>query len=114
MITFYREEYPQDRDAVINVIHAFEKFYEGRYNAFADGTFGHIVLGDYNLGDDSLDFCLKHETIQDWYAHAHSKLAPIDKWTLRELDARRDEVILFLRWLLEIDEAVREGEDDEE
>jgi len=99
-------------DQVLQIIDAFTEFCPE-----ALFSFGHIVLDDYNLTDDNIKFCLKEETMEDWFNHQLSQagftIAGVDK-----LSVMRNIIEAFLRFLLAIPEDVRgdwlEDEEDAE
>lgn len=120
MINFYFNSHPKTREKVISIISSFNEAFERSYATFAMGTFGHNVLDDYNLEDSSILWCLRNENIQNWYQLRELELYPkdasgrIDQWDLYELDSQRDDIIMFLRWLMTIDENIRLADEEDE
>lgn len=97
------------------VVDAIDKFCDGM-DGLPRYTFGHIVLDDLNLSDGHIEWCLRQDSIHDWFQHALGHLRSLnvddmstfDKFTYRDLTGLRDAVIIFLRWLLEIPEEIRD------
>jgi hypothetical protein len=85
----------------------------------AGNSFAHIVLGDYNLSDRSIIFCLDQNRVDDWvrqktrdyYRRPIPDPDNLEEWEKQgywDILEKRDEIIILLRWLLH----TREGERD--
>lgn len=123
MIAFeYVNRYaPQHREEVIFQINQFTERHRAVYGRDLDAefSFGHIVLSDHNLEDDFILPCLHDYMIDDWYQQRVKDMLnnPKDFYPTSFIDAARDDVIIFLRWLLTIPEGIRseeEGEGDDD
>lgn len=73
------------------------------WNWRAGYSFAHIVLGDYNLDDGSIDYCLNHVSI-DGVArpitkHEYEALSPYDQYQYDLNVELRDTTISLLVWL---------------
>jgi len=101
---------------LIKTIDTFCDYIQHCFNIHAGYTFDHIVLGDYNLGDGSIDFCLQNDVIMDWfydqYNHGLSMNYLSDNvWENHqwyELVDATTLIITFLEWLKTIPETVRD------
>lgn len=82
-------------------------------------SFAHNVLGDLNLGDGSILFCLEQKRIDEWVnqrIEQHYGKPVADPETLEEWERYgyydeielRDEIIIALRWLLHTSEEERD------
>jgi hypothetical protein len=107
---------PEEIKTYDEVIEAIREFCNGD-NWERAFTFGHITLGDYNLSDGNIQFCLRQSTIHDWFIHKLECLGAdpeseevASRADYRDLARERDTIIFFLRWLLEIPEEIREDE----
>jgi hypothetical protein len=87
-------------------------------------SFAHIALGDFNLSDAHLDFCLDLQTVLPWFYDKVAQEERIDgrqpaspeKWTepgpyFYWIDATKT-IIAFLQFLKTIPEPIREGVSD--
>lgn len=88
------------------------------WNWQVTSSFAHIVLDDYNLGDRSILFCLQQDRITKWVDReildTYEKPIPdpsvLEEWERYWYDdimEMRDEIIIFLRWLLHTSEDER-------
>ena len=101
------------------VLECIDKFCEeDQVRAF---SFGHIVLGDQNLEDEHIKFCLRQDAINNWFVQ---KLKDIYRENYEasdgyrellhdELAEERDKIIAFLRFLLAIPEDIRLDEPED-
>lgn len=80
-------------------------------------SFAHIVLGDQNLGEGHIKFCLQPHIVNDWTSSQlkDRALNPVRNenraWELHEYDqviSERDSIIAFLRWLLSLTDELRD------
>ena len=95
------------RDQVIQLIDAFDELCPEAHCSFA-----HIVIGDLNLADGDIKYCLKKETVEEWFAFALSQLDPTaanpesdkswERFQYDDLVETRDIIKAFLRFLLAI------------
>jgi len=102
------------REEVIGIIEEFSREHDNWVNY----TFAHIAIDDYNLSDLHIKFCLRQDTINEWFEYALTQQEPEccdptsanewERWQYDELTELRDAVIGFLRALLKVEEEVRD------
>ena len=92
------------------VAHAIKTIEE--WNWRAGYSFAHIVLGDYNLGNDSIDYCLNHVSVYDVAKpitkYEYEALSPYDQYQYDLNVELRDTTISLLVWLKETPELSRD------
>jgi hypothetical protein len=107
---------------VIDIIDKFcdeNKVRNTRLSIYPCCTFGHIVLGDYNLGNGDIGFCLQDEQIERWlkfalgdcdieYGADRVTLEMEQQWSYDDIMETKDKIIEFLKWFLEVPEEVRD------
>lgn len=81
-------------------------------------SFAHIVLDDYNLLDGHIHWCLRQDSINEWFNYNLARCEPDacnpdshnswERWRYDELTELRDATIEMLRWLLTVPESMRE------
>lgn len=81
-------------------------------------SFAHIVLDDYNLSDAHIHWCLRQDSINEWFNYNLARCDPDtcnpdshnswERWRYDELTELRDATIEMLRWLLTVPESMRE------
>lgn len=90
--------FPSNRNDVIELIDEFIAEDSRRAQSFAD-----LVLRDLDLSDHAINRCLRQAVIDEWFS-----LAKETKEYQEDLTRLRDDLIMFLRMLLEIPEYIRE------
>lgn len=100
-----------NRPAIYNLIDAFCELVPD-----AEWSFGHVVLSDYNLGNDFIHGCLDRR--REWLVDQYNDLTRV-RMDVFEFAEKLDELIekseiisQFLLFLLTIPEESREVEED--
>lgn len=107
----YYEEY-----GLLKTINRFNDFVHNEYGVLAGYTFDHIALGDFNLSDGNIDFCLEPTRILDWLLDQFPYEERKDRQTFNDyhvLDVRDKTeatqlIVSFLKWLKTIPIEVRD------
>jgi hypothetical protein len=108
------QEQPKNRAEVIERILDFADKYHG-----VEFSFAHIVLGDFNLGDGHIQWCLEPEQVDKWVNRETERFLNRDddeyarRYNFEQLEEVKTETIKFLNWLLTIPENIRKGVGEE-
>lgn len=101
------------------VLAAISAFNAHWHDVLPDYSFAHIVLGDFNLMDGHIDFCLEDEQVRGWHQskvgeiinhYGENPLSPYlaDRYRFTRLLACTDAIIDFLEALKKVPEPIRE------
>lgn len=106
---------PRNRDEVIKCVEEHTREYPE-----SESSFGHIVLGDFNLSDHRIRWCLEKKQIDDWMIFRTQRAAQRNgndedgfKYDMEQLELVKTKTVDFLNWLLTIPEDIREGATNE-
>jgi hypothetical protein len=90
---------------------AIDNFCKANERWLPDYSFAHIALGDYNLSNGHIDFCLQYDQILPWfYEFVRNEALIFDKdIAINSGIEAVQEISDFLRHLKTIPEPIREG-----
>lgn len=88
-----------EEKGLIETMHIFSNHVHETTNGmfWAGYSFAHIVIGDYNLEDGSIKWCLENEQVNDWLIH---KLTDIHYEEFDSIQEGDDEYLSYDYWSL--------------